>query len=184
MALGLLCASSAQAATIQSVEVSRDETRYTVTMHAWIDASATSAFAVFSDPARLPQINPAVQLAQVLGKGAAGATRLYSEVKVCVAVYCRTLHQTQDMLYAPLPDGGDIRAEMLPATGDFRSGSGEWHFRSAGRGTDLQFRAQMEPSFWIPPVIGPWIVERSLRAEAERTSEGIERLARAAGRSP
>ena len=36
----------------------------------------------------------------------------------------------------------------------------------------------MEPDFWVPPLIGPWVIKRTMREQAITTSEGIERLAR------
>jgi hypothetical protein len=98
-------------------------------------------------------------------------------VRVCAAFYCKTLHQTQEMRYTPRPDGGDLHAEVLPAQSDFRYGRADWQFRAAGAGTQLHFIAELEPAFWIPPLIGPWLVERSLSEEAQRTSAGIEHLA-------
>jgi len=83
------------------------------------------------------------------------------------------------MRYAPRPDGGDLHAEVLPAQSDFSYGRADWQFRPAGTSTHLRFSAELEPAFWVPPLLGPWLVERSLREEAERTSAGIERLAAA-----
>jgi hypothetical protein len=36
----------------------------------------------------------------------------------------------------------------------------------------------VEPDFWVPPVIGPWVLKRELRAGGERALYRIERLAR------
>ncbi|MBL6750537.1 MAG: SRPBCC family protein [Nevskia sp.] len=174
----LLAAGPAAAATVETLGVSRQEQRYEVDLRARLDVPAPAAYAAFADPARLPQINPAVQRVQVIGRNADGGLRLFTEVRVCVAWYCRSLRQVQDMRYAPLPDGGSMNAVVLPLQGDFRAGHAEWEFRAADAGTRLHFHAELEPAFWIPPVLGPWLVERSLRREAESTSAGIERAAR------
>jgi hypothetical protein len=54
----------------------------------------------------------------------------------------------------------------------------QWEFRAVDQRTQLDFNAELEPAFWIPPFVGPWLVENSLREEAQRTSSGIEQLAR------
>ena len=43
----------------------------------------------------------------------------------------------------------------------------------------MRFRYVMEPDFWIPPIIGPLLIKRSLLREAEYTIDRIEALASA-----
>lgn len=169
---------SAHAAEIQSLQVTRDGDRYHVEMQVKLQAGAAAAYAVFTAPASLPLINPAVQKVQVLQRDNDEHARLYTEVRVCAVLYCKNLHQVQDMRYTPRPDGGDLHAEVVPAQSDFQYGRADWSFRPAGSATLMHFSAEMEPAFWIPPLLGPWLVERSMREEAERTSAGIERLAK------
>jgi hypothetical protein len=38
-------------------------------------------------------------------------------------------------------------------------------------------RSAVEPDFWIPPFIGPWLIERKLRSETLETVRNLERLA-------
>lgn len=177
-ALPLLAfANSASAAEIQSLHVTHDGARYHVEMEVKLQAPSTSSYAVFATPGDLPKINPAVQQVRVIDHPGDERARIYTEVRVCALFYCKLLHQVQDMRYAPRPDGGDLHAEVLPAQSDFSYGRADWRFRPDGAATHLHFSAELEPAFWVPPVIGPWLVERSLREEAQRTSAGIEQLA-------
>jgi hypothetical protein len=173
----LLAAAPVRAATIESLSVAHDGARYRVEMQVRLNTPAAASYAVFADPASLPRVNPAVQTVQVLQRGGDERARIYTEVQVCAMLYCKLLHQTQDMHYAARPDGGDLQADVVPEASDFSYGQAQWQFRPAGSATELHFHAELQPAFWIPPVIGPWLVERSLREEAERTSAGIERLA-------
>jgi hypothetical protein len=36
---------------------------------------------------------------------------------------------------------------------------------------------EMEPAFWVPPVIGPYFIQRTLRRGAHRAVDRIEALA-------
>jgi hypothetical protein len=175
MLLGL--ASTASAAEIQSLEVTRSGARYHVEMEVKLQARSAASYSVFVMPGNLPKINPAVRQVQVIAQEADDLARIYTELRVCALLYCKTLHQMQDMRYTPRPDGGDLHADVLPAQSDFSYGRADWQFRPAGATTHLHFSAELEPAFWVPPLVGPWLVERSLREEAERTSAGIERLA-------
>jgi hypothetical protein len=173
--LGAACATSA--AEIQSLQVTRSGTRYHVDMEVRLQAPSAASYAVFAAPGNLPRINPAVRQVQLIEQHPDDQARIYTEVRVCALLYCKTLRQMQDMRYAARADGGDLHAEVLPARSDFSYGRADWQFRPAGAATQLHFSAELEPAFWVPPLIGPWLVERSLREEAERTSAGIERLA-------
>lgn len=176
-----LIAPATSAAEIQSLQVTHDGSLYHVEMEVKLQAPSAAAYAVFATPGNLPRINAAVRQVQVLEHPADDKARIYTEVRVCALWYCKNLHQVQDMTYAPRPDGGDLHAQVLQGPSDFRQGHADWRFRPAGAATLLRFSAEMEPAFWIPPLIGPWLVERSLREEAQRTSAGIEQLARPAG---
>lgn len=173
----LACAYPASAAEIQSLHVAHDGVRYHVEMEVKLQAPSVASYAVFATPGDLPKINPAVQQVRVIGHRGDEQARVYTEVRVCALFYCKLLHQVQDMRYAPRSDGGDLHAEVLPAQSDFSYGRADWHFRPDGAATHLHFSAELEPAFWVPPLIGPWLVERSLREEAQRTSAGIEQLA-------
>ena len=180
-ALLLLACLPARAATIESLSVIHDGTRYSVEMQVKLQAPPAASYAAFADPASLQKINPAVQRVEVLQRVGDDRARIYTEVRVCALFYCKTLHQTQDMHYLVRADGGDLTAEVVPEASDFSHGQAHWQFRpAAGGATQLHFHAELEPAFWIPPVIGPLLVERSLRDEAERTSAGIELLAQTA----
>lgn len=166
---------------IQSVHVDHQGDRYQVSMRVTLDAPASDSYAVFSDPALLRQVNPAIREVEVLEERGPGLRRVRTRVRACVALFCRHLVQVQDMRYRPAIDGARIiDAQVLPERSDFRYGQAAWIFRACeSNRTCLAFDAELEPAFWVPPLIGPWLIERKLRDEAIETSRGLERLARA-----
>src|SRR3569833_221269 len=145
-------------------------------MEVQLNADAQRAYEVLADAALLPLINPAIRAARPLAEPGA-ERRLYTEVRLCVVVFCHTLHQVQDMGGGAEQGGWTLTADVIPERSDLRYGHAEWHFTSAGGASDLHFRLEVEPAFWVPPFFGPWLVERLLREQAEITSAGIERRA-------
>ncbi|MGH8540531.1 MAG: SRPBCC family protein [Stenotrophobium sp.] len=178
LALLFVCAGMVSAAEVQSVEVHRDGKRYHIDMQTRLDAEPARAYAVFSDWRRLPEINRSVRSAQVLAENADGTIRLATEVHFCVAIFCRELRQVQDMHSLRNDATLAITANVLPALSDLRYGKAAWTMTPCAGETCLHFSADLEPDFWVPPLIGPWLIERKLRSQAVATSEGIERLAR------
>lgn len=180
-ALVLALPAAADAFDVQSVRVSHRDDRYKVSMRVTLDAPAVDTYAVFADPARLREVNPAIREVEVLEDRGPGERRVRTRVRACVSVFCRQLGQVQDMRYHPARDGGSIEAHVLPQMSDFRYGEATWDFRACESDrTCLAFDAELEPAFWIPPLLGPWLIERKLREEAIQTSQGLERLARRA----
>jgi hypothetical protein len=176
---GLTCAGAllvmqpTEAAQIQSIAVEHSDGRYRVRMHVLLDVTAARAYAAFADPHNLVAINPDVQDAHLLADGS-----LYTQVRTCAGPFCKTLRQQQQMRYSARGDGGHIWAQVVPEHSDLRSGTAQWEFSALGEHAQLDFEAELEPAFWIPPLIGPWLLENSMRAEAQRTSLGIEQVAR------
>lgn len=174
----LLFAVPTSAFDVQSVVVDHQGDRYRVSMRVTLDAPASATYAVFADPTRLRQVNPAIREVEVMEERGPNLRRIRTRVRACVALFCRHLGQVQDMRYQPTDDGGRIEAHLLPDESDFRHGQATWVFRGCeGDHTCLSFDAELEPAFWIPPVLGPWLIERKLREEAIETSRGLERLA-------
>jgi hypothetical protein len=168
-----------QAADIRHLDVTRVGDRYHVEMDVLLNADAQRAYKVFADTRRLPEINPAVQVARLLPEPGADR-RLYTEVHLCVSVFCHTLHQVQDLGGGPGSGGWLLTADVLPERSELSFGHAEWHFANEGTRTDLRLQLEVEPSFWVPPLLGSWIVQRMLSEQAAVTSAGIERLASAA----
>lgn len=167
---------------VQSVVVDHQGDRYRVSMRVTLDAPSPAAYAVFADPTRLRQVNPAIREVEVMEERGPNLRRIRTRVRACVALFCRQLGQVQDMRYQPTGDGGRIEAQVLPGLSDFRHGQATWVFRGCEVDrTCLSFEAELEPAFWIPPLLGPWLIERKLREEAIETSRGLERLVGAQG---
>lgn len=77
-------------------------------------------------------------------------------------------------------DGGVLRAQLLPHGGAFKAGSGRWTVKrcpATASTTCLVANIELVPAFWVPPVIGAWVIRRKMAQEARRTSAGLEILA-------
>lgn len=173
---------SASAATIEDLTVRKVGDHYLIELHAELDARAPAAYAVFADLDNLRAINTDVRRVEITRRPRAEPLELYTEIRACVLFYCRSIHETQEMTFERRPDGGEVLARVLPK-GDLRAGRAHWLFRDAGGRTELSVSAELEPAFRVPPLIGPWIVRRWLRAETEESSANIERLAASRGAS-
>ncbi len=171
---GLMSICSALAADIQSVDFNKKEDRYIAKINVRLAAPHVEAFAVMQDFKNLHKINPAVQEATVL-ELMPGTTRLHTRVKLCILLICKEIKQVQDMRTFGF---GEMNASVHPEVSDLAYGYAYWRFSDCAGETCLLFRAEIDPKFWVPPVIGDWAIKQVLRQEALQTSEGIERAVR------
>lgn len=180
LAIAITAVGAASAYQVQQVSVDRHGDRYDLHMTVELDVAASAAYAALADPMLLPRINPAVREVSVTRTGGSSSTdkRVATVIRLCVSFFCRRLRQVQDMQFAADDQAYRIHAKVLPQLSDLRHGEANWHLIPCGSRTCLSFDAQLEPDFWIPPLIGPWLVQRKLHEQAMQTSAGIERVAR------
>jgi len=92
----------------------------------------------------------------------------------CVLFFCVSMRRVERMeLDAP----SSIRTEALPEQSDFKSSVSEWTLVPEAGGTKMTYRLTMEPDFWIPPLIGPWVLKQRLERGGSGAINRIERLA-------
>ncbi len=171
--LGTLWA-PAQAAQITLASAEREGQRYGVQVEALLAAPPADVRRLLTDYSHLGRINPSIKSSEVLPSARPGIARVRIVSQVCVWVYCKRLHQVQDMSES---DGGVLEATVLPQASDFRYGHARIALRAVPGGTAFSMHGELEPDFWIPPFIGPWLIKRKLLEEAQVTIEHLERVA-------
>lgn len=166
------------AAQVRAVDVTERDGEYRLHLSARLDVPWQAAFAALIDYPHLDRLNPAVRAVNVLGTEPGGGTRVRTRIELCALLFCRTLEQVQVMLVI---EPGVLRARIVPGAGDFRSGTAEWRLTPCGEAACLRFDARLEPAFWVPPLVGPWLIRNMLAEQAEVTAHGLERAARSRG---
>lgn len=172
----LLAAAPARPGEVLDVAVERFEQRYVVQIDARFTATPERLRALLTDYAHLQRINNSIRRSEVIEINSPQHHCVLTEAEVCVAVFCKRITQVQDV--AVLPDG-NILATVRPMRSDFRYGIARWDFREEPTGTRMRFRSEIEPAFWVPPLIGPWLIQRALEAETLKSVVNLERLAEA-----
>ena len=170
LGLGLLLPCLTQAGTIQDSSVSREGDSYSLSVTALIEAPPAQVYRSITDFSNLPAINPSIEESAVL-ESQGHRHRVHSVIRVCILVFCKRVEQVQDVT---LVDSRTIVAVMVPGAGDFRTGEARWKLTTDGVATELLFTETFEPDFWVPPVIGTWLIERELVREVAETALYIE----------
>jgi hypothetical protein len=72
-----------------------------------------------------------------------------------------------------------IRTVTLPEQSDFKYAVSEWLLEPEGDGTHVTYKLELEPDFWVPPIVGPWYLKRTLMRGGSRAIQRIENIANA-----
>ncbi|MGH8446295.1 MAG: hypothetical protein ACREVL_13565 [Solimonas sp.] len=174
-------AAPAAAETVESIAVTHEDARYSIELRARLDAPVADAYTVFRDFNNLPRINDAVEEVSPLPSPTPGGERWRTTVRVCVSFFCSRLKQVQDVRSMQDDKGYRLDAIVVPALSNLRYGVAAWRLDGCGTPPETQtclwFKAELEPDFWIPPLLGPWLIQRTMQRQAQSTAHGIEALA-------
>jgi len=170
LALGV----AVSAATINTLDVSKQHGRFELTVHTHMEAPAQAIFEVLMDYDRLHRISSVYKETRYLEPDTDGAPLVFTRMAGCMLFYCMNMRRTE-RLEAVAPHF--IRTETLPELSDFKYGRSEWTLEPAQGGTRVSYTLEIEPDFWVPPVIGPWVLKRTLARGGGRVINRIERLA-------
>jgi hypothetical protein len=169
-----LCAPRAQAGTVYRASADHENGVYRVEVDALVSVPEPRVRELLTDYNHLGRVNPAIEVSQILFTREPGDYRVQTVTEACVWFYCMRVHQVQDVIEA---DDGSVTATVIPEQSDFRRGYARLDLSQQAGGTRVLVRSEVEPDFWIPPIIGPWLIERKLRSEALETLQNLERVA-------
>ena len=130
--------------------------------------------AVLTDYVHIYRLNPSIVESEILPSPDENITRVRTKVIGCVVSYCTEIERVDDVRVLA---SGDIQAEIVPESSQFKSGVALWQIQSMGDNTRLTYLAEMEPDFFIPPLIGISIVKDKIQSEIIVSFTSLERIA-------
>ena len=136
----------------------------------WIPVAPARARAILLQYENIPHLNDTVRGVEVLERRDDGTDRVRFRARVCVLLFCQDYGWTQEVSRL---ESGDILAVFDPHESDFRSGRVLYRFQPEDNGTRFVVEAELEPTFWFPPVVGPWLIEQEFARQAVETGENI-----------
>jgi hypothetical protein len=175
-AVSVCYVSSSLPATLRTVDVSRLQDRYRVVADTHLEASPEAVYKVLLDfdDDRYQRISEIYKESSYLPPDSDGTPLVYTRVEGCLLLYCRSMRRVE-RLEVVTPQF--IRSRSVPERSDFKYSLSEWTFEPEGEGTRVTYLMEMEPSFWLPPFVGPWFLKRTLLRGAPAAIDQIELLA-------
>ncbi|MDA0706589.1 MAG: SRPBCC family protein [Proteobacteria bacterium] len=172
--LMLLFAGVVGAAELRNVAVDHVDGRYKLTSEVWFDTDIESIFAVFLDYDLAAQFTSFIVEARNLEPDENGRRRFYIRNQGCAWFFCSTFERSGHVEHEARQF---IRSTADPEVSDFEFGLEEWRFQSEGEGTLVAYDFEFEPKFWIPPLIGPYVLQLKLQRDSAGAIHRIEAIA-------
>jgi hypothetical protein len=169
------CQGAALGADVRTAEITHDNGRYAVRFDVHIAARSEPLKSYLTDYARYAERFPAIRESTILQRRSPTDLRLRLQIHGCVLFFCRTVTTVKDVKELP---NNVITAAFDPTLSSFREGSERWQITPDADGTRLQYEARLVPAFYVPPLIGPWIMKRQLRSLLIDNARKLEVLAR------
>jgi uncharacterized protein YndB with AHSA1/START domain len=168
------------AADVRRFEMDTKEKRYYIVSETHIDAPVAAVYDVLIDYDHYDRISNVFQESRYLERNPDGSGVVYTKAHGCVAFFCTTVERVERLEVVP---DTEIVATVIPERSNAHYSRAQWRLEPEAGGTLVHYELEMEPDFWVPPLIGPPLVKRALRQGGERAAARVETLARSVGAS-
>ena len=174
--LAVLCCWSgmASAAEMRSVDVGYEDSRYTMQSEVWFNAPLEQVYAVFSHWDLSTQFSSAIVKSNDLAPDEQGRPQFFVRNRGCLLFFCMTFERQGYVESQPFEV---LRAIANPETSDFLVSNESWTFTPENGGTIVVYEMLMQPKFWVPPGIGPYIIKRKLKNDGGDAIDRVEAIA-------
>jgi hypothetical protein len=162
------------AAEMRSINVDYEGGLYSLESEVWFDVDRVTIFEVFLDWDIAGDFSSIIVEAKNVGPDEQGGMGYFIHNRACIMLFCMHARRNGSVTSQPYEF---IRAVADPETSDFEVSEETWTFRDEDDGTIVRYELAMKPSFWIPPLIGPYLMKRKLRNEGGEAINRIERIA-------
>ena len=164
----------AMAADLQKVVVDRKDGVYSMQSRVRFDATPEQLYEVLLDWDLSTQFSSIVVESRNVEADELGRPQYYSRIRICIAFFCKSFERSGHLETSP---NEWIRAVADPERSDFYLSNESWEFVDAEVGAIVDYKLEFQPKFWVPPVIGPYLVKRKLKTDGPDALLRIEQIA-------
>jgi hypothetical protein len=174
--LAVVCcwSGTASAAEMRSVDVGYEDSRYTMQSEVWFNAPLEAVYAVFSRWDLSTQFSSAIVKSRDLEPDEQGRPQFFVQNRGCLLFFCKTFDRQGYVESQPFEV---LHAIANPETSDFLVSRESWTFTPENGGTAVVYEMLMQPKFWVPPGIGPYLIKRKLRKDGGAAVDRVEAIA-------
>lgn len=165
----------AQAGAITHNDIIYKNGLYTSYTSATLNAPYDRIYAILTDYSHLTQLSPKI-LESTLVQAKQDTNIVRTVTKDCALFFCITMKNTQTMHD---DHHGHITGTTLPEQSDFSQGHMNWTITKLNNTqTEISMKGDFAPAFFVPPMIGPLIIQQKVKEQAGISIQTIEDIAK------
>jgi len=165
---------AASAAELRDIKVDREGDFYTLRSVAWFGVPDEPLYSVLTNYDLFRHFTSAIVESENLEPDDEGHPRYFTRMEGCVLWFCKSFVRVGHLELKP---DTEIVAIADPELSDFKQSDERWTLEPKKDGTVLVYEFEMVPDFWVPPIIGPYLIQRALRSGGGDAIDRIEALA-------
>jgi hypothetical protein len=166
-----LSVADASAGEQPELSIGAQDGEYRLHITGRIYAPAEYVYAVVTDYRNAAHINPAVTEAEILPSVVAGVVRVRNRTLHRIGPFRLVMDWVGDI--TELGDG-QLAVVTVPELSSFESGRAGWRIVAEGQHTVLDHDSSFRPRFFIPPLLGDYLIKRYVRRNMLETFKRIE----------
>ena len=163
------------AAEIKTATVQYEDGTYSLTFEAILAAPQADVYRIITDYNRLNRLTDIINTSALLTRPGVSPAKRQIKLHVCILIYCRqgTLVETVTEY-----NMDTIFAVIIPEESVIDFGESYWQAIFLGKhSTQFSLTSQLRLGFWLPPVIGPWLIGKKMIRELSVMVDRLEQLA-------
>jgi len=176
---------AAGAAELLSASVTREGKRFSVAFAIRVDAPAPDLRRLLDDYTALARLSPSTLSSRLIKPGVepnkTESPWVAVTLRPCILIFCKTLQKVSTIVQE---SEGTTRYDSLPGRDSFEFAQERLRIRddtaTPARRATLTYVASLEPGFYVPSVLGPWIVRRVVIREMVTAANRAEQIIAAA----
>jgi hypothetical protein len=173
LAISLLFVSSSKAAEIVDSNASYRNDIFYIDVVGVVDGSKQKVFDMLNDYNNLTKISPKIVESVIIKQDGQGVV-VKTVARGCVLFFCKNIVNTQTVTVS----GSVIVSSTLPEQSNLKFGKMKWVLKEDEKDknkTVIEYSAEVEPDFFVPPLIGGYFIKSYLLSEAENFIDGLEK---------
>ena len=170
----LILAGQGVASEIKWIKVEREGGRFDVRSEIVVNASLPEVYAALLNYDQFAERGDTFAESRYIEPAADGTPRIYTRTEGCIWFFCKTIERYARLEVEP---GRTIRAVAEPELSDAALSVETWVLTADGDSTIIAYRHEIETGFWVPPLLGALVINRSVEHGTQKAAINIEGLA-------
>ena len=161
-------------AMAEDIGVRYEDKKYYLSATFEVSAPPARVMTVLTDFDNIADLNPAIIESEQESSPVGDGLRVKTVIKDCVLFFCKTITRVEDITQI---QNEKLEAFIVPMLSDLRSGYAVWELQPSATGTSVTYEADMQPKFWIPPIVRSYVLTKKFKKRVKQSVQLLQNKA-------